>query len=159
MGIVHMNTGKAQVVIGELLGLLTIATIVLLTAATALGAAISLEFVLVSLLAFAVPPAAALGLLFAGRRRTAAIVAFLGALTCVGAFLFIASLGSAGSWSALLAHALPAICGLPFLGAGIILAKTSSGLLVKPEGSRQVLLAAPGDSAQPRLGEAPGPHA
>lgn len=130
-----MSVGRAQLLLGRLIGL-AVAITLFFAFAVSLGSGGSdvaglLEIILMCM----VPPAAVLGLLFAGQRRLAGYISLLGTVPCTVLFLFmIAPLASFG-WTSVwrLENVLFA---LPFLYTAVTLARVGVGVRIT-EGERR----------------------
>ncbi|MGH2390095.1 MAG: hypothetical protein ACRDIE_18005, partial [Chloroflexota bacterium] len=96
-----MSVGRAQLLLGRLIGL-AVAITVFLAFAVALGSGGSdgaglLELILMCM----APPAAVLGLLFAGQRHLASYVSLLGTVPCTALFVFMLIPLAAFGWSSI----------------------------------------------------------
>lgn len=121
-----MSVGRAQFLLGRLVGIAVALTLcfALLSALEAIGS-YAADLLLVLLLCMA-PPAAVLGLLFAGQRRLAGYVSLLGTVPCIALFLLaLIPLGASGipvsRWIGNIGLSLP------FLYSAITLARVGVG--------------------------------
>jgi hypothetical protein len=132
-----MSVGKAQLLLGRLIGL-AVAITLFFTFALALGSGGSdiAGSLLVLLLLCIAPPAAVLGLLFVGQRRLASYVSLLGTVPCTALFVLmllpLASFGWSSIWR--LENVLFA---LPFLYTAVTLARVGVGVRITDGERRQ----------------------
>jgi hypothetical protein len=163
-----MTTGTARVLAGQVVGIVTIVTTLLLALAALLFHVdlsvlqVSITLTGACLLCGVAPPVAAFALLCAGRRRPSACAAFLGAFSCVALFLFVpvALFTSNFAFSPLpgaITFALPLVIGSPLLHAAGVLLRISAGVRIAGGGQHQVPRLR-GDTMPPAaLGQGPDP--
>jgi hypothetical protein len=133
---IAMSAGRAQVLLGRVVGLAVVIALYVGLIAVLKGDVDSLSVLLPILLICLVPSAATLGLLFAGHRRLAACVAFMGTFPPAGLFLLlIAQL--ANSTASPFEQLLQVAIALPFLYTTVTLARIAFGVRVTAGEQRQ----------------------
>jgi len=124
-----MSVGRAQLLLGRLIGLAVALTVFFAFVFTFGGGGSVVGYILGFSLLCMAPPAATLGLLFAGQRRLASYVSLLGTVPCTALFLIMIIPLAAYGWPSIW-RLENVLLSLPFLYTAVTLARVGVGVRV-----------------------------
>jgi hypothetical protein len=131
-----ISVGRAQILLGRLIGLSIAIALFFALAYTLEGSASQIPDLLPIMLLLTLPPAATLGLLFAGQRRIAGYVSLLGIVPCIAMLLIMFISSATFGWS-LIWLLQNTLLSLPFFYTAITLARVGVGVRVTSGERRQ----------------------